>query len=110
MLLTEITLLLPRKEIRRDSGLCFQIVQLLKVMPRKMLKLSTVLNLASPHAPKKNLYMMSRDTLLPSSYQLLIDFFFLHIQFRLFQTKNLQSPGTYISGRTWDPSLRAITK
>ena len=37
-------------------------------------------------------------------------FFFLHIQFTLFQTKNLQSPGTYISGRTWDPSQRATTK
>ena len=32
-------------------------------------------------------------------------FFFgvLHIQFTRFQTKSLQSPGTYISGRTWDP-------
>ena len=26
--------------------------------------------------------------------------FFLHIQFTRFQTKNLQSPGTYTSGRT----------
>ena len=37
-------------------------------------------------------------------------FFFLYIQFTLFQTKNLQSPGTYISKRTWDPSQKAITK
>ena len=36
--------------------------------------------------------------------------FFLHIRFTLFQTKNLHSPGPYISGRTWDPSQRAITK
>ena len=35
--------------------------------------------------------------------------FFLYIQFTLFQT-NLQSPGTYISKRTWDPSQKAITK
>ena len=27
-----------------------------------------------------------------------------------FETKILQSPGTYISVRTWDPSQRAITK
>ena len=32
------------------------------------------------------------------------------LQFTLFQTKNLQSPGTYISKRTWDPSQKAITK
>ena len=32
------------------------------------------------------------------------------MQFILFQTKNLQSPGTYISKRTWDPSQTAITK
>ena len=37
-------------------------------------------------------------------------FFFLYIQFKLFRTKNLQSPGTYISKRTWDPSQEAITK
>ena len=37
-------------------------------------------------------------------------FFFLYIQFTLFQTKNLQSPGTYIPERTWDPSQKAITK
>ena len=37
-------------------------------------------------------------------------FFFLYIQFTLFQTKNLQSPGTYISKRNWDPSQKAITK
>ena len=29
-------------------------------------------------------------------------FFFLYIQFTLFKTKSLQSPGTYISKRTWD--------
>ena len=44
-----------------------------------------------------------------------IEFFFfiiifLYIQFTLFRTKNLQSPGTYISKRTWDPSQKAITK
>ena len=27
-----------------------------------------------------------------------------------FSKKNLQSPGTYISKRTWDPSQKAITK
>ena len=37
-------------------------------------------------------------------------FFFQYIQFTLFQTKNLQSPGTYISKRTWYPSQKAITK
>ena len=37
-------------------------------------------------------------------------FFFLHIKFTLFQTKNLQSPGSCISGRTWDLSHRAITR
>ena len=39
-----------------------------------------------------------------------LTFFFLHIQFIYFQTKSLQSPGTYISGRTWDPSEKAISK
>ena len=40
-------------------------------------------------------------------------FFFFsiyYIQFTLFGTKNLQSPGTYISKRSWDPSQKAITK
>ena len=37
-------------------------------------------------------------------------FFFLHIQFTRFQTKLSQSPGIYISGRTWDPSQKTITK
>ena len=37
-------------------------------------------------------------------------FFFLHIQFTRFQTKSLQSQGSYISERTWDPSQKAITK
>ena len=37
-------------------------------------------------------------------------FFFLYIQFTLFRTKNLQSPGTYISKRTWDLSQKAIKK
>ena len=37
-------------------------------------------------------------------------FFFLYIQFTLFRAKNLQSPGTYISKRTCDPSQKAITK
>ena len=32
------------------------------------------------------------------------------LQFTLFQTKNLQSPGSYISKRTWNPSQKAITK
>ena len=27
-----------------------------------------------------------------------------------FQIKNLQSPNTYTSGRTWDPRQKAITK
>ena len=36
--------------------------------------------------------------------------FFFYIRLRLFRTKNLQSPGTYISKRTWDPSQKAITK
>ena len=37
-------------------------------------------------------------------------FFFLYIQFTLFRTKNVQSPGTFISKHTWDPSQKAITK
>ena len=37
-------------------------------------------------------------------------FCFLHIQFTRFQTKTLQSPGTYIPERTLDPSQKAITK
>ena len=40
----------------------------------------------------------------------IIIFFFLYIQFTLFRTKTLQSPGTYISKRTWDPRQKAITK
>ena len=36
--------------------------------------------------------------------------FFLYIQFTLFQTKRLQSPGTYISKRSWDPSQKATRK
>ena len=36
--------------------------------------------------------------------------FFLYIQFTLFKTKSLQSPGTYISKRAWNPSQKAITK
>ena len=36
--------------------------------------------------------------------------FFLYIQFTLFQTKSLQSPGTCITKRTWDPSEKAYTK
>ena len=32
------------------------------------------------------------------------------MQFTLFQIKPLQSPGTYISERTWDPSEKAIIK
>ena len=39
-----------------------------------------------------------------------IFFFFRYMQFTLFQTKNLQSPGTYVSKRAWDPSQKAITK
>ena len=37
-------------------------------------------------------------------------FFFLYMQFTLFRTKKLQSPGTCISKRTWDPSQKVITK
>ena len=37
-------------------------------------------------------------------------FFILHIQFIRFQTKSLQSQGTYTPGRTWDPSQKTITK
>ena len=37
-------------------------------------------------------------------------FFFQYEQFTLFGTKNLQSTGTYIFKRTWDPSQKAITK
>ena len=37
-------------------------------------------------------------------------FFFLYIQFTLFETKSLQSPGIYISKRTWDPTQKAMTK
>ena len=36
--------------------------------------------------------------------------FFLTHKSSTFSKKNLQSPGTFISGRTWDPSQRAITK
>ena len=32
------------------------------------------------------------------------------MQFILFQAKRLQSPGTYISKRTWNSSQKAITK
>ena len=39
-----------------------------------------------------------------------VKYFFLHIPFTRVQTKYLQSTGTYISGRTWDPSQRVITK
>ena len=41
--------------------------------------------------------------MVPASENTLFNFFFLHIQFTLFQTKSLQSPGTYIFERTWDP-------
>ena len=60
MLLNEITLLLPHKETQ-DLVLCFQIVQLLLFMPRQILKLGTIFNLALPHTIKNNLYMMTRD-------------------------------------------------
>ena len=46
----------------------------------------------------------------PQNFKIPHQFFFLCIQFTRFQTKSLQSPGTYISGRTWDPSQKAITK
>ena len=39
MLLTQITLWLPHKEVQRGLGLCFQIFQLFQFMPRQMLKL-----------------------------------------------------------------------
>ena len=47
---------------------------------------------------------------LKCSKYLRLMFCFLYIQFILFRTKNLQSPGTYIFKRTWDPSQKAITK
>ena len=31
------------------------------------------------------------------------------MQFTGFQRKSLQSPGTFISERTWDPSQKAVT-
>ena len=37
-------------------------------------------------------------------------FFFLHVQFTLFKTKSLKSPGTYISKRTWGPTQKTISK
>ena len=43
-------------------------------------------------------------------FLILFCFIFLHVQFTLLQTKSLQSPGTYVSERTWDPSQKAITK
>ena len=46
----------------------------------------------------------------PDIKGLIVTFFFPHKQFTRFQIKSLQSPGTYISGRTWDPSQKAITK
>ena len=46
----------------------------------------------------------------PDIKGLIVTFFFPHKQFTRFQIKSLQSPGTYISGRTWDPSQKAISK
>ena len=45
-----------------------------------------------------------------SQYIYSLQYTIVHIQFTLFQTKNLQSPGTYISNCTWDLSQEAITK
>ena len=67
MLPTQITLLFLHKETLRDSSLCFQIAQLLKVMPKEMLNMSAIFNLTLPYTAWNNLYMMSRDVLLPSS-------------------------------------------
>ena len=50
---------------------------------------------------------MSEFTMIDSILNM---FFFLHIQFICFQTKDSQLPGTCISGRSWDPSEEAITK
>ena len=66
ILFTQITLLVPHKDTQRDSSLCFQIVRLLKVMPKQMIKLSTIFNLGLPYTAKNKLYM-SRDVLLLSS-------------------------------------------
>ena len=49
--------MLPHKETQRDSNVCFQIVQLLKVMPWQMLKLSTIFNLTLPCTARNNLIM-----------------------------------------------------
>ena len=40
----------------------------------------------------------------------MVEIFFLHIEFTRFQTKRLQSPCIHTSGRTRDPSQKAITK
>ena len=59
-----------------------------------------------------NMFLMKLKNLLgiKTFFECKQTFFFLYIQFTLFQTKNLQSPGTYISKRTWDPGQKAITK
>ena len=38
------------------------------------------------------------------------EFFFSIYTINTFHAKSLQSPGTYLSERTWDPSQKAITK
>ena len=45
-----------------------------------------------------------------ANYFASIFIFFLHRKFTRFQTKSLQSPGTYISGRTWDCSQKSHYK
>ena len=48
---------------------------------------------------------MNQANYFPSIY-----IFFLHRKFTRFQTKSLQSLGTYISGRTWDCSQKSHYK
>ena len=48
---------------------------------------------------------MNQANYFPSIY-----IFFLLRKFTRFQTKSLQSPGTYISGRTWDCSQKSQYK
>ena len=41
---------------------------------------------------------------------MLIDIIFLHIQFTRFQLESLQSLGTFISRRNWDPIQKTMAK
>ena len=47
--------------------------------------------------------------LLFTSLYVLLFFYSTYTMYK-FQTKRLQSQGTYISGPTWDPSQKTITK